>query len=117
MPTSSPPEQQCNSLAQSQSRTSLVESWFAQTFPGSSQLLTTIAVPAYDFLCTKKYTRVPRVYLQIRDGAQGFTGLAAAGVTEDPVVVFLLDAVGRPGLFKVSMISLVKSMFSGAYST
>src|SRR5215471_353395 len=91
---------------------------FEKTFSGGSQLLTTIDVPADDFIRTKKYTRVwPACIFEIRGEPQGFVGLAAAGVTDEAATGFLVEAVARPGLFNVSMTSFVKSTFSGAYST
>jgi hypothetical protein len=86
-----------------------------KTFSGSSHLLTTIAVPTGDFSRTKKYTRVlARVYFKIRGEPQGFVALAAAGVTDAAAAGLLVEAVARPGLFSVSMISFVKSTLSGA---
>src|SRR5499433_4396493 len=71
-----------------------------------------------DFIRTKKYTRVyPACIFEIRGEPQGFVALAAAGVTDEPAEGFLVEAVARPGLFSVSMISFVKSTLSGAYST
>src|SRR5439155_8079 len=57
----------------------------------------------------------PRVSLKFEP--QGFVALAAAGLTDGAAAGFLVEAVARPGLFSVSIISLVKSTFSGAYST
>ena len=86
-----------------------------KTFSGSSHALPTIAVPTGDFIRTKKYTRVlARMYFETRGEPQGFVALAAAGVTEAAAAGFLVEAVARPGLFNVSMISFVKSTFSGA---
>ncbi|HEY2681160.1 MAG TPA: hypothetical protein VGI59_07530, partial [Candidatus Udaeobacter sp.] len=73
---------------------------------------------AADFIRTKKYTRVyPARIFEIRGEPQGFVALAAAGVTDAPAAGLLADVVARPGLFSTSMISFVKSTFSGAYST
>jgi len=58
----------------------------------------------------------PACICEIRVEPQGFVGLAAAGLTGAAAAGFLVEveAVARPGLFSVSMISFVKSMFSGA---
>jgi hypothetical protein len=86
---------------------------FDKTFSGGSQLLTIIDVCTDYFIRTKKYTRVyPACIFEIRREAQGFVGLAAAGLTAG--AGFLVEAVARPGLFSVSMISFVKSTLSGA---